>query len=46
MWPRVSHGTEEEVREVRGNLFLMSLVIAFDSPEVNTNRTFARICHH
>lgn len=24
----------------------MSLVVVFDSPEVNTNRTFAQKCHH
>ena len=46
MWPRVSQGTEEEVREVRENLFPMSLVTAFDSPKVNTNTTFAQKCHH
>lgn len=44
MWPRVSQGTEEEVREVGGNLFPMSLIVEFDS-KVNTNRTFAQKCH-
>lgn len=45
MGPMVSQGIEEEVREFRGNLFPMFFIVAFDSPKVNTNRTFAQKCH-
>lgn len=38
-------GTEEKVRNFRGALFPMSLIVAFAALKVNTNRTFAQKCH-
>lgn len=35
-------GTEEKVRKFRGTLFPMSLIVAFASLKVNTNRIFVQ----